>query len=111
SPDLSGEYRRRRGGGPVPLRKAFERVVAPFPPLLRRGGLIHSQVPSSPPMLVFDDLHKSFGDIRALDGCSFRVAPGRMLGFLGPNGAGKTTAMRAVFDLVKPDSGQVLWNG
>ncbi len=62
-------------------------------------------------MLVFDDLHKSFGDIRALDGCSFQVVPGRMLGFLGPNGAGKTTAMRAVFGLVKPDSGTVTWNG
>ena len=63
------------------------------------------------PMLVFDDLHKSFGDIRALDGCSFQVRPGKMLGFLGPNGAGKTTAMRAVFGLIRPDSGQVLWEG
>lgn len=62
-------------------------------------------------MLVFDDLHKSFGDIRALDGCSFAVRPGRILGFLGPNGAGKTTAMRAVFGLIKPDSGRVLWDG
>lgn len=61
-------------------------------------------------MLVFDDLHKSFGDIRALNGCSFEVKPGRMLGFLGPNGAGKTTAMRAVFGLIKLDSGQVRWN-
>ena len=34
-----------------------------------------------------------------------------MLGFLGPNGAGKTTAMRAVFGLVEPDSGDVLWDG
>ncbi len=62
-------------------------------------------------MLVFDDLHKSFGDIRALDGCSFAVRPGRILGFLGPNGAGKTTAMRAVFGLIRPDSGRVLWDG
>src|SRR5690554_4959068 len=62
-------------------------------------------------MLVFDDLHKSFGDIHALDGCSFQVKPGKMLGFLGPNGAGKTTAMRTVFGLLRPDSGRVLWNG
>ncbi|HXV70965.1 MAG TPA: ATP-binding cassette domain-containing protein [Acidimicrobiia bacterium] len=62
-------------------------------------------------MLQVRDLHKSFGDIHALDGCSFEVAPGGMLGFLGPNGAGKTTAMRTIFRLLRPDSGSVTWNG
>lgn len=57
------------------------------------------------------DLHKSFGDVRALDGCTFEVRRGHMLGFLGPNGAGKTTAMRIVFRLIKPDSGSVTWDG
>lgn len=56
-------------------------------------------------MFKIDDLVETYGEIRALDGCSFSVAPGRMLGFLGPNGAGKTTTMRAVFGLVTPDSG------
>lgn len=62
-------------------------------------------------MLAVHDLHKSFGDIRALDGCSFEVDRGRMLGFLGPNGAGKTTAMRTIFRLLNPDSGNVTWDG
>jgi len=62
-------------------------------------------------MLVFNDLHKRFGDVAALAGLSFAVHPGRILGFLGPNGAGKTTAMRCVFGLVNPDSGAVTWNG
>lgn len=62
-------------------------------------------------MLAFESLSKSFGDIAALDGLSFTARPGRIVGFLGPNGAGKTTAMRCVFDLVKPDSGTVTWNG
>src|SRR5262245_22076400 len=62
-------------------------------------------------MLSFHDLSKRFGDVRALDRCSFSVERGRMLGFLGPNGAGKTTSMRAVFGLVEPDSGDVLWDG
>lgn len=62
-------------------------------------------------MLEIVDLHKYYGDIVALDGCSFTVEPGRMVGFLGPNGAGKTTAMRAVFGLLRPDSGTVKWNG
>jgi ABC-2 type transport system ATP-binding protein len=61
-------------------------------------------------MLVFDDLHKRFGDIHALNGLSFEVHPGRILGFLGPNGAGKTTAMRCVFGLLNPESGSVSWD-
>ena len=47
----------------------------------------------------------------ALDGASFSVAPGRIVGFLGPNGAGKTTTMRAIFGLVRPDRGEVRWRG
>jgi ABC-2 type transport system ATP-binding protein len=60
-------------------------------------------------MLEVRDIRKRFGEVQALDGCSFSVERGRMLGFLGPNGAGKTTTMRAIFGLVEPDSGEVLW--
>jgi ABC-2 type transport system ATP-binding protein len=62
-------------------------------------------------VLELRDLHKRYGDVVALSGCTFEVARGRMLGFLGPNGAGKTTAMRAIFGLVTPDSGRVSWEG
>jgi ABC-2 type transport system ATP-binding protein len=62
-------------------------------------------------MLRFDGLHKRFGDVAALAGCSLSVDPGQMLGFLGPNGAGKTTAIRTVFGLVRPDDGEVTWRG
>jgi ABC-2 type transport system ATP-binding protein len=62
-------------------------------------------------MLSVLDMHKRFGEVEALAGCSFSVERGRMLGFLGPNGAGKTTAMRAVFGLVELDAGEVLWDG
>ena len=62
-------------------------------------------------MLEIDELHKRYGDVVALDGCTFSVQPGRMVGFLGPNGAGKTTTMRAVFGLLNPDQGEVRWNG
>ncbi len=62
-------------------------------------------------MLEIRDLTKRFGDLVALDGVSFDVAPGRIVGFLGPNGAGKTTTMRAIFGLVRPDRGEVRWRG
>jgi ABC-2 type transport system ATP-binding protein len=61
--------------------------------------------------LELRQVSKAFGSARALDDCSFSVARGRMLGFLGPNGAGKTTTMRAIFALVEPDSGELLWDG
>ena len=61
-------------------------------------------------MLEVRDIRKRFGQVQALDGCSLSVERGRMLGFLGPNGAGKTTTMRAVFGLVEPDSGVLLWD-
>ena len=62
-------------------------------------------------MLELSRLSKRYGEVLALDGCSFRVERGRMLGFLGPNGAGKTTAMRSVFNLVHLDEGSVTWRG
>jgi ABC-2 type transport system ATP-binding protein len=62
-------------------------------------------------MLTLTEVRKRFDDVQALDGCSFSVQRSRMLGFLGPNGAGKTTTMRAIFGLVAPDAGDVLWDG
>jgi ABC-2 type transport system ATP-binding protein len=62
-------------------------------------------------MLEVRDLKKRYGDVVALDGCTFQVGRGQLLGFLGPNGSGKTTTMRSVFSLVRPDSGSVRWNG
>ena len=62
-------------------------------------------------MLEFLDLRRSFGDVVALDGLTFSVAPGELCGFLGPNGAGKTTAMRCAVGVTSPDGGEVRWRG
>ena len=62
-------------------------------------------------MLEFDGLHKSFGDVRVLEGVGFTVAPGSMFGFCGSNGAGKTTTMRIAMGLVRADAGEVRWQG
>jgi ABC-2 type transport system ATP-binding protein len=57
------------------------------------------------------DLRKSYGSIRAVDGISFEVSRGDILGFLGPNGAGKTTAMKLITGFLEPDSGTVVVAG
>jgi ABC-2 type transport system ATP-binding protein len=56
-------------------------------------------------------LVRTFGDVRAVDGVDLVVRPGGLTGFVGGNGAGKTTTMRMVMGLLRPDAGEVLWDG
>lgn len=56
-------------------------------------------------MIEVNELRKSFGPIVAVDGISFSVKQGEVLGFLGPNGAGKSTTMRMLSCFLAPDSG------
>lgn len=62
-------------------------------------------------MLEVRNLKKRFGELQAVDGVSFSVRPGMLLGLLGPNGAGKTTTISMLTGLVTPDSGEVLIDG
>ncbi|MEA2137411.1 MAG: type transport system ATP-binding protein [Solirubrobacteraceae bacterium] len=62
-------------------------------------------------VLELDDLHRSYGDVAALDGMTFTVPAGRVFGFLGPNGAGKTTAMRAILGVTALHSGSIRFAG
>jgi len=54
-------------------------------------------------------LVKAFRKRRVVDGVSFRVEPGEIVGLLGPNGAGKTTSFLMVLGMVRPDEGEVLF--
>ena len=56
-------------------------------------------------MIEANELRRSFGPIVAVDGISFDVKKGEVLGFLGPNGAGKSTAMKMLTCFLAPDSG------
>jgi ABC-2 type transport system ATP-binding protein len=56
-------------------------------------------------MIETRELCKRYGRITAVDGISFRVEPGQVLGFLGPNGAGKSTTMKMIAGFVAPTSG------
>jgi len=62
-------------------------------------------------MIEVKDLHKHFGEVKAVDGVSFTARDGQITGLLGPNGAGKTTTLRMLYTLMRPDSGQVLVDG
>ncbi len=66
---------------------------------------------SPSPILSVQQVVKTFGEVRAVDGVSFDVAPGEIVGFLGPNGAGKTTTLRVILEIIRPDAGRVAWNG
>jgi ABC-2 type transport system ATP-binding protein len=59
------------------------------------------------PLLVIEGLTKRFGPITAVNGVSFRLHRGEVLGFLGPNGAGKSTTMRMITGYLAPSSGRV----
>ena len=62
-------------------------------------------------MISIQNIHKSFGGIRAVNDASLDIASGSITGLIGPNGAGKTTLFNVIAGLFKPDSGQVLLDG
>src|SRR5262245_24318307 len=62
-------------------------------------------------MLTVQGLRKRFGDRLAVDGISFRLSPGEIVGVLGPNGAGKTTTVSMIAGLLRPDEGEVAIDG
>lgn len=65
----------------------------------------------SAPAVLVDDLVVRFGDLTAVGGVSFAVAPGEVFGLLGPNGAGKTTTIRVLTTLLEPSEGRALVAG
>ena len=58
-------------------------------------------------MIEVAALSKSYGPLVAVDGLSFSVAAGEILGLVGPNGAGKTTTLRSLCGIIRPDAGTV----
>ena len=59
------------------------------------------------PALLLDNVVKTYGAIRAVDGVSFSAAPGEFIALLGPNGAGKTTLFQLLSGLFVPDAGRI----
>jgi branched-chain amino acid transport system ATP-binding protein len=65
----------------------------------------------SPPLLDIAGLSKHFGGLRAVDGVSFQIQPGEILGLIGPNGAGKTVCFNLISGVYKPTAGQIAFDG
>lgn len=62
-------------------------------------------------MIAVDGVTKRYGPLVAVDGLSFEVGRGEVVGFLGPNGAGKTTTMRMLAGTLQPDAGVIRFDG
>jgi ABC-2 type transport system ATP-binding protein len=62
-------------------------------------------------MITLEDVSKSFGAFRAVNGMSVSIDDGEIFGLVGPNGAGKTTTLRMMTGLLTPDAGRILLGG
>lgn len=67
--------------------------------------------PDEEVVIRFDDVHKSFGDMKVLDGLSFEVPRGKTIGIMGPSGTGKSVTLRHVIGLMHADAGVVTVEG
>ena len=63
------------------------------------------------PIVRFEKVRKSFGDLTVLDDLDFEVAPNEKVAIIGPSGSGKTTILRVLMTLVEPDAGEVIVDG
>jgi branched-chain amino acid transport system ATP-binding protein len=62
-------------------------------------------------VLAVSGLHKAFGGVRAVDGVSFTIRGGELLALIGPNGAGKSTCFNMIGGQLRPDAGDILFEG
>ncbi|WP_448623456.1 branched-chain amino acid ABC transporter ATP-binding protein/permease [Geodermatophilus sp. URMC 64] len=70
-----------------------------------------TRTPAGQPLLEVSGLVKSFGGLRAVDGCSFTVPAGSITGLIGPNGSGKTTVFNLIDNTIAADAGTITFDG
>ncbi len=62
-------------------------------------------------LLSTENIHVNFGGVKALDDVSIQIAEGEVVALMGPNGAGKSTVLKAIFGLIRPEQGKIVWRG
>ncbi|GII92818.1 branched-chain amino acid ABC transporter ATP-binding protein/permease [Sinosporangium siamense] len=103
-PTVAGLPARRRTRGTAGLTGArLEIAERPPPPA--------APAPSGKVLLEVKGLAKSFGGLRAVDGCSFTVPEGSITGLIGPNGSGKTTVFNLIGGSMEGDGGEIWLDG
>src|SRR3989442_4528742 len=91
-----------------PGKRDFSRFGGGYNPRREEEDMVQS---GAQPLLRVKDVAVHFGGIVALDGVSFEVARGRIVGLIGPNGAGKTTLFNCVSRLYDCDRGEIAFDG
>jgi ABC-2 type transport system ATP-binding protein len=81
--------------------------IGPVAGMLNRSALQKGPTSMTTPAIEVSDIEFSYGDVRAVDGVSFTVGAGEILGFLGPNGAGKSTTIKMLTGQLQPDAGSI----
>ena len=89
------------------LRSVFLRAAASEVEADAEGAEDRSGLRDGAPVLEVRDVSRRFGGVRALDGVSFDLRPGEILGFIGPNGAGKTTLFDVISGYTPADTGSI----
>ncbi len=98
---VADAVRRRRPAPAILVPRERAALLAPDGPAPEAGEFI----------LEVNDLHKSFSGLRAVQGVSFAVKRGEILGIIGPNGAGKTTLFNLLNGFLAPDAGTIRLDG
>src|SRR5207302_8150543 len=75
-----------------------------------RGRRASRESRSVPMILEIDNVGLAFGGVHALDGATFSVEEGQIVGVIGPNGAGKTTLFDCISGFQRPDAGRIVFD-
>lgn len=119
-----------RPSGIVPEKRPKYRLAASGPPVATRDGpgdgaqeraparlwvaderMAHGSAASTEPLLRVRDVAVRFGGVNAVDGATWEAARSEVTGLIGPNGAGKSTLINAVTGFIRPNAGQVIFDG
>ena len=92
--------------GVIGLVDDWQRTPSPKP-----AGALVVRPARDQSVLAITDLKRSFGGLNAVDGVSFEVRPGEIVGLVGPNGSGKTTVLNMISGALRPDSGEIRFMG